>query len=72
MIGTRRANMAHLNKCGECVGGETGLPETEGMNVCDQCLNDTNADETSCLGCDGVPKRYGGPDDPDFNDLGTI
>ncbi|XP_072031504.1 uncharacterized protein [Amphiura filiformis] len=58
--GTRPAIKARMNECGFCVGGETGLELTEGMNACDQCLNmlnDTNVNETlSCMGCDGVAK----------------
>ena len=49
---------ARLNDCGVCYGGATGLPTTAGMNACEQCQDDPEADEASCMGCDGVPNRY--------------
>ncbi|XP_077988425.1 uncharacterized protein LOC144442926 [Glandiceps talaboti] len=42
---------AYINDCGECVGGNTGLDDDEGKNVCG-CESEVSA--TSCLGCDGV------------------
>ncbi|XP_071963404.1 uncharacterized protein [Antedon mediterranea] len=46
---------ATVNECGECVGGSTGLDHNFGKNECGQCIDDPAADESSCMGCDGVP-----------------
>ena len=37
--------------CGTCVGGNTGKAEDFGMDLCGVCAGDN----TSCVGCDGVP-----------------
>ncbi|XP_077978789.1 uncharacterized protein LOC144434209 [Glandiceps talaboti] len=47
--------LAHLNKCGVCVGGSTNKTNTFGIGPCGICVNNTNDDVMACYGCDGVP-----------------
>ncbi|XP_033123601.1 uncharacterized protein LOC117122201 [Anneissia japonica] len=47
-------SIAFENKCGECVGGQTGLEGNHGFNECGQCVSASYADTSSCEGCDGV------------------
>ncbi|XP_050727563.1 uncharacterized protein LOC127004154 isoform X3 [Eriocheir sinensis] len=41
---------AYFNRCGVCVGGTTGLEESEGLDNCGVCYGDNN-----CIGCDNAP-----------------
>ena len=44
--------------CGYCVGGMSGKPLTYGQDACGIC----RGDNSSCLGCDGVPNSGKTPD----------
>ncbi|XP_068249223.1 uncharacterized protein [Palaemon carinicauda] len=67
---------AIINKCGVCVLGTTGLPETSGQDQCGEC-----GKENKCFGCDGKPNSNfevdlcgicRSTDDPSYNDCQSV